>query len=240
MFQSTTEKEEPQFIILSEKDLFDYRLKDNKICQGYTVKGTRCKKKVSGHNHSYCNIHKQKYKFEKPDECPVCMESLNDVKSPISCSHWIHRKCILNWGKPNCPVCRTEIKLSTSEKRKLRLKNRNSDNSNDNTILQFNGENRQIVLPTRIVNIINSIVAAFPTLVQEGIEIQLNIDDERIDDNIESDIDIQGYFYNNHLQDHLYIIQQENGSYTYENGTNLFSDDNDYENEFMMNSSEIV
>lgn len=69
--------------------------------------------------------------FEKPEECPVCMESLCDQKEPLEpCGHWVHRDCQIKSG-PTCVLCRTPINLSRCEKQKidrmLRQRKRNEE-----------------------------------------------------------------------------------------------------------------
>ena len=86
-------------------------------CQSMTLKGQLCKKKCMNGN-IYCGIHYKKYKFEKPNECPICFEEMKE-NFPLSCSHWVHRTCILKWGKHMCPICREPLKLTSGEKKKF-------------------------------------------------------------------------------------------------------------------------
>ncbi len=46
--------------------------------------------------------------FEKED-CPVCMESMKDIKEPLSCGHWAHTECLRAWRpqRLTCSVCLT-------------------------------------------------------------------------------------------------------------------------------------
>ena len=52
---------------------------------------------------------------EKPSECPVCYEPLNEDKA-LSCGHWVHKSCIIKSKKDNCPMCRQKVKLTRREK----------------------------------------------------------------------------------------------------------------------------
>ena len=59
---------------------------------------------------------------EKPCECPVCFEPLNEDKS-LSCGHWVHKNCIIRSKKDTCPLCRKQVELTLEEKDELfRLK----------------------------------------------------------------------------------------------------------------------
>ena len=70
------------------------------ICKSLTKKNIKCKNKCLK-NKNFCRLHnKLDYVMEKPNECIVCLNDLNDTKKSLTCGHWIH----LN---------RQSIKLST-------------------------------------------------------------------------------------------------------------------------------
>ena len=58
---------------------------------------------------------KMVFKCEKPEECPICYESLN-VDEPLSCGHWMHKCCVVKSRKDECPICREKIDLTTEER----------------------------------------------------------------------------------------------------------------------------
>lgn len=65
-----------------------------------------------------CELHtKCLTTYEKPDECPICLNEFNMFESIplIPCYHWICKNCVINSGKNECPVCRQEVELSKSE-----------------------------------------------------------------------------------------------------------------------------
>jgi hypothetical protein len=44
-------------------------------------------------------------------ECPICLESIQEVDlSLLPCAHHFHGKCIDQWDKGSCPVCRNVYK----------------------------------------------------------------------------------------------------------------------------------
>ena len=105
------------------------------ICNGLTKKGLPCKKKVK--TGKYCFLHNKETKsetpkipvLEKPDDCIICTEPLNE-KYPLSpCGHWVHRNCQLQSGS-RCVFCRTEIDLTQVEKIEIRYK-REQDRKNE-------------------------------------------------------------------------------------------------------------
>ena len=55
--------------------------------------------------------------YEKPEECPICLEEFNDYESIplIPCFHWVCKKCVINSGKNECPICRQEVELTKIE-----------------------------------------------------------------------------------------------------------------------------
>lgn len=98
-------------------DVLSITLIDYSYCIGCTKAGKQCRKRPIKNSY-YCKCHKSMFKFAKPDECSICFESMHDVQQPLSCGHWVHRSCILKW-KDECPICRTKIKVTTKEYRKL-------------------------------------------------------------------------------------------------------------------------
>jgi len=84
-------------------------------------------KNVGNKNYNMCRKHITQYKFEKPDECCVCLEDLREEKYPLlNCGHWIHHKCVIMTGKDECPCCRTKVELNKEQQIELNaIKNKN-------------------------------------------------------------------------------------------------------------------
>jgi len=84
-----------------------------------------CKKIVN--NNICCDEHQKIINtYEKPDECPICLEPFekeNEKKSIyvplIPCYHWICKDCIIKSGKNECPICRQSVELTKTEEKKL-------------------------------------------------------------------------------------------------------------------------
>jgi hypothetical protein len=75
---------------------------------------------VGRNNLGMCIKHSKEYKFDKPTECPVCFEALDNEKYPmIPCGHWVHYDCIINSANEKCCICRTKITLNREQKKKL-------------------------------------------------------------------------------------------------------------------------
>ena len=161
--------ENDDVLILTDKDLCPL---EQKICCGTTLKGKYCKNKVF-ENYDYCKIHYAKFRLEKPDECPVCMENLEHVHIPLSCSHWVHRDCIIKWGKDKCPVCRAEIKLTSTERKKLRKKIHKQIDDDDD-------DDHEIILPPQLLEFLDAIIRSFPEAIQDGFMLNVDIDDNSI------------------------------------------------------------
>jgi hypothetical protein len=54
---------------------------------------------------------------EKEEECIICTEHLINARK-LACSHHFHLICLSKWiekGNKNCPICRKEIDLTTSQ-----------------------------------------------------------------------------------------------------------------------------
>ncbi len=82
-------------------------------------------KNVGRGQHTFCNKHKKMYRFEKPEECPICANGLEDEKYPLrgevegKCGHWVHHSCVILSGKQECPICREKIKLNKEQQKQL-------------------------------------------------------------------------------------------------------------------------
>lgn len=94
---------------------------DYSKCLGKTVSNKQCCNKPYKAS-LYCCRHRNLFKYEKPDDCPVCTESLCGTPQPLSCGHWVHRSCVVKW-KDECPVCRSKIRLTKKERSRLPTRN---------------------------------------------------------------------------------------------------------------------
>ena len=90
------------------------------------------------------NIINSTFIQEKPDCCPVCFDTLTKHDKPLSCGHYIHRKCIILSKQTRCSICRAEIFLYKKEL---------------HTILDYNC-NYDSTLCISIINYINSYIPA--------------------------------------------------------------------------------
>ncbi len=85
--------------------------------------------------HNMCKKHSETYHFEKPDECPVCMETLINEAYPLQpCGHWVHYNCVLKSKKDQCPVCRTDVLLSSSQQKELNRLQKEEEEEKNNSI----------------------------------------------------------------------------------------------------------
>lgn len=142
-------------LIITEKDLLIDKNSLPQFCNAKTKKGNICKNK-SYNNGKYCKLHYKQFSLEKPDDCPVCMESLEKVDCPLKCGHWIHRDCLMKWKEDTCPMCRAKIKFTSEEKR---LKNRihKRENPSDD----------EVILPPEIIELLESLLRGVPEYMRE-------------------------------------------------------------------------
>ena len=81
------------------------------ICRGLTIQGENLVKCQNKSDNQHCPDHEHRYRFEKPDECPVCMDLIsNKTETPLECGHWIHKNCLSPTNLHICPVCRQSMK----------------------------------------------------------------------------------------------------------------------------------
>jgi hypothetical protein len=77
-------------------------------------------KNVGSQRYEFCKKHSEQFKFDKPDECCVCLEDLKDEKYPLrDCGHWVHHKCVIMSGKDECPCCRGKVKFNKEQQAAL-------------------------------------------------------------------------------------------------------------------------
>jgi hypothetical protein len=95
------------------------------------IKRKRCVipscKNVGKCKYEMCIKHSTQYKFDKPDECCVCLEELTQEKYPLrGCGHWMHHTCVIMSGKDECPCCRVKVTLNKEQQKEISIiKNKN-------------------------------------------------------------------------------------------------------------------
>lgn len=53
------------------------------------------------------------------EDCPVCTDPLTKKDVLVLCKHRIHMDCIIKSGKKECPICRSDVKLTATQQLKL-------------------------------------------------------------------------------------------------------------------------
>ena len=81
------------------------------ICHGLTIEGDNLVKCQNKSDKQFCPDHQHRYRLDKPDDCPICMDTISIVtEAPLECGHWIHKECLIPTNKHICPVCRQSMK----------------------------------------------------------------------------------------------------------------------------------
>lgn len=74
----------------------------------------RCDKET--HDCDFCESHKHKHRFEKPDECTICTDPISsETETPLECGHWIHKHCIVPTNLHKCPICNNKMTEQETE-----------------------------------------------------------------------------------------------------------------------------
>lgn len=120
--------------------------------------------------------------FEKPEECPICLEKFSSEIPLIPCNHWICQECVIKTGKNECPVCRTIVDFDGQNKKKmeksmkkrdkeLKEEQENNDREFARTLQQqLNGITRMYVLHDRVN--IEELRRRAQTILQEDISLE--------------------------------------------------------------------
>lgn len=89
-------------------------------------------------NDKYCVLHRNKYKYDVPDECTICLDTIDTSKSiPLSCGHWFHKDCLKPTNVHKCPLCRGCMDKSDIEYI-FGIKHRSSNNFTNSDIAEYN------------------------------------------------------------------------------------------------------
>lgn len=110
---------------LTKKNIRCSKMTENKYCKIHSsiVSQSKCKglqfdlsQCGTSCSSEYCDTHKYKYRLEKPDDCPICIDKIsNEIEIPLECGHWIHKECLKPTNVHKCPVCRQEMKKEEIE-----------------------------------------------------------------------------------------------------------------------------
>jgi E3 ubiquitin-protein ligase RNF115/126 len=80
--------------------------------------------------------------------CPVCKDEfqIDEILMDLPCKHHFHKDCIIPWLKErnSCPICRYELPTDDKdfeERKKLKLKTENSNNSINNENFMEHNDN---------------------------------------------------------------------------------------------------
>jgi hypothetical protein len=80
-------------------------------CKALCISGSNLTKCTNYSNSAHCSNHQQRYHYEKPDNCPVCMDHISsETETPLECGHWLHRHCLVPTNIHTCPLCRQTMK----------------------------------------------------------------------------------------------------------------------------------
>ncbi len=80
-------------------------------CHGLTIEGDNLVNCQNKSDKKFCPDHQHRYRLEKPDDCPICMDTISiTTETPLECGHWIHKECLVPTNLHICPVCRQSMK----------------------------------------------------------------------------------------------------------------------------------
>lgn len=80
-------------------------------CNGLSISGNVLVKCENISDKEYCPDHSHRYRLEKPDDCPICMDTISkETETPLTCGHWVHKECLIPTNNYICPLCRQDIK----------------------------------------------------------------------------------------------------------------------------------
>lgn len=79
-------------------------------CSALEIVGISLERCTFSTNDKFCNKHFNKYRLEKPEDCPICFDNIsNETEIPLECGHWIHRTCLQPTNLHKCSLCQTKM-----------------------------------------------------------------------------------------------------------------------------------
>ena len=126
-------------------------------CKGITQSGEQCHRKTRT---DLCHQHRVNFMQLKPEECIICLENIAQQKRALECGHWIHKQCIINSAKAECPLCRTRLHLGPQALNKIdklaqiRAKER-IEEEEEELLAEFREEILDLSLQEHIHNIVS-------------------------------------------------------------------------------------
>lgn len=80
-------------------------------CNGLSINGNVLIKCENISDKEYCPDHSHRYRLDKTDDCPICMDTISkETETPLTCGHWVHKECLIPTNKHACPLCRQDMK----------------------------------------------------------------------------------------------------------------------------------
>jgi len=82
----------------------------SQTCNGMVIYKNELIKCLYSTNNLFCEHHIHQYRFEKPNECMVCLDCISsETEIPLNCGHWVHKECLKKSNQTRCPLCRQEM-----------------------------------------------------------------------------------------------------------------------------------
>ena len=79
-------------------------------CSALKIVGNSLEPCIISTNDKFCNKHSNKYRLEKPDECPICFDKISvETETPLECGHWIHKSCLQPTNLHKCSLCQSKM-----------------------------------------------------------------------------------------------------------------------------------
>lgn len=114
-------------------------ISETQKCKGFTLRGSLCKNFTSL-EHGFCLSHQYQSRIKDSNLeegiCAICLERAEKYEA-LECGHLIHRKCIKQTQKVECPVCRAELHSLPHRIRKRIERNAQQAENDENNIMSL-------------------------------------------------------------------------------------------------------
>ena len=133
----STLKKDDLIKVINEKISKDNKEKNSK-CNGLIHNNGKLNSCTIKTNDKYCVMHRNRYKYDVPDECTICFDAIDASETiPLACGHWFHKNCLKPTNIHICPLCRGCMDKSDIEY-VFGGKHRSSNNFTNNDLVEYN------------------------------------------------------------------------------------------------------
>lgn len=124
-------------------------------------------------HYNLCKRHAGTRLIEKED-CAICMEQID--KCPLSCGHWIHIDCVIQSGKKECPICKSDVRFTKEQSQSYRQRQRELKEASETRLETLNEDGSAYFMSNDLILYIDRVTNGRNTRISRQMLIQILLD----------------------------------------------------------------